>query len=68
VTVNFGCYIYMPHNFLTPEIKRRGINQQTVCFQQDGDTAHTVRASMAVVLDMFSGQVTSQSDDLPETV
>jgi hypothetical protein len=49
VTVNSGCYVHMLHNFLVPEVKRRGINQRAVWFQQDGDTAHTARASMTVM-------------------
>jgi hypothetical protein len=41
VTVNSGHYVLMLHNFLAPEIKRRGINQQNMWFQQAGPTAHT---------------------------
>jgi YD repeat-containing protein len=55
----------MLHNFLIPEINRRGINQQTMYFQQDRATAHTARASMAVVREIFPGHVTSQCGDLP---
>jgi hypothetical protein len=36
VTVNSGCYVHMLRNFLTPEIKRRGINQQTCGFNKTG--------------------------------
>jgi hypothetical protein len=49
VTVYSGRYVHMLHNFLTPEINRREINQQTMWFQQDGAAAHTARASMSVV-------------------
>jgi hypothetical protein len=49
VTVNSGRYVHMLHNFLAPEINRLGINQQTMWFQQDGATVHTVRASMTVI-------------------
>jgi hypothetical protein len=52
----------MLHNFLAPEINRCG---QTMWFQQDGATAHTARASMAVVQDNFLGYATSQCSDLP---
>jgi hypothetical protein len=55
----------MLHNILAPEINSRGINQQTMWFQQDGATAHTARASMAVVREMFPGHVISQRGDLP---
>lgn len=65
VTVNSGRYVDMLHNFLTPEINRCGINQQTMWFQQDGATAHTARASMAVVREMFPGNVISQRGYLP---
>jgi hypothetical protein len=34
-------------------------------FQQDGATVHTVRASMAVVREMFPGHVISLRGDLP---
>jgi hypothetical protein len=47
----------MLHNFLIPEINRRGINQQTMWFQQDGATTHTERASMAVVREIFPGHI-----------
>jgi hypothetical protein len=39
----------MLHNFLAPEINSRGINQQTMWFQQDGATTHTARASIEVM-------------------
>jgi hypothetical protein len=65
VTVNSGHCVRMLHNFLAPEISRRGINHQTMWFQQDGATAHTVRASMAVVREMFPGYDISQRGDFP---
>jgi hypothetical protein len=55
----------MQHNFLVPEINRRGIKHQTMWFQQDGATAHTARASMAVVREIFPGHVIPQCGDLP---
>jgi hypothetical protein len=42
----------MLHNFLTPEINRCGINQQTMWFQKGRASAHTARASMAVVQEL----------------
>jgi hypothetical protein len=65
VTVNSGRYVHMLHNFLAPEINKRGINQQNMWFQQDGPTAHTARASMAVVREMFPGHIISHHGDLP---
>jgi hypothetical protein len=59
VTVNSGRYVHTRHNFLSPEISRRGINQQTMCFQKDRANAHTATASMAVV------HVISRRGDLP---
>jgi hypothetical protein len=55
MTVNSGHCVHMLHNFLAPELNTRGINQQTLWFQQDGATAHTARASMAVVRECFLG-------------
>jgi hypothetical protein len=65
VTVNSGRCVHMLRNFLAREINRRGINQQTTWFQQDGATAHTARASMPVVRDMFPGHVISPRCDFP---
>jgi hypothetical protein len=39
----------MLHNFLVPEVNRFGINQRVAWPQQGGNTAHTVRASVAVM-------------------
>jgi hypothetical protein len=55
----------MLHNFLTPKINTQGINQQTMRLQQNGATVHNVRASMAVVQNMFPRQVISQHGNLP---
>jgi hypothetical protein len=38
--------------FLGPELARHPINEETF-FQQDGDTSHTARDSMAAVRHMF---------------
>jgi hypothetical protein len=53
----------MLHNFLAPEMKRLGINQQTMWFQQNGATAYTAGASMAVVREMFPKHVIFQHGD-----
>jgi hypothetical protein len=65
VTVNSGRCVHMLYNFLAPEINIYGINQQTMWFKQDRATAHIARASMAVVQEMFPGDLISQRGDLP---
>jgi len=42
VTVNSAHYIEMLRTFLEPELRRPGVETQTVWFHQDGATAHTV--------------------------
>jgi hypothetical protein len=54
-TVNSARYIDTINNFMEPELRSRRINNQNVWFQQDGATAHTARAAMAVVRAMFHG-------------
>ena len=44
---------------------RRGIDLSSVWFQQDGVTAHTARASMSVLREMFPQYVISRGDDVP---
>ena len=46
VTVNSACYTEMLRTFLEPELQRRGVETQTLWFQQDGAMAHTVRTAM----------------------
>jgi hypothetical protein len=65
VTVNSDRYVNMLRNFLVPALKRRGINPQTIWFQQDGATAHTKRVSMDIVQEMFPRHVISKHGDLP---
>ena len=55
----------MINNFLEPELRSQRINNQNVWFQQDGATAHTVRAAMAVVRAMFPDRLISQCGDVP---
>jgi hypothetical protein len=45
-------------NCCEPELRRRAINLSSVWSQQDGATAHTARASMSVLREMFPQQVT----------
>jgi len=64
-TVNLARYIDMINNFLEPELWSQRINNQNAWFQQDGATAHTERAAMAVVGAMFPDHLISQCDDVP---
>jgi hypothetical protein len=53
------------NNSLIPELRRRGIDLSSVWFQQDGATAHTARASMSVLREMFPQHVISHCGDVP---
>lgn len=64
VTVTSARYEEMLNNFLRPELERRQVNMRDVWFQQDGATAHTARASMEVVRQMFPGHVISRFGDV----
>jgi hypothetical protein len=65
VTVTSARYVEMLRNFLTQELSRRGNELSTLWFQQDGATAHTERASMEVVQEMFLEHVILLSGELP---
>jgi len=65
VTVTSERYVAMLRNFCEPELRRRGIDSSSVCFQQDGATAHTARASMSVLREMFPQHVISRAGDVP---
>jgi len=65
VTVTSECYVAMLRNFCEPELRRRGIDLSSVRFQQDGATAHTARASMSVLREMFPRPVISRGGDVP---
>jgi hypothetical protein len=60
VTVNSTCYTEMLCTFLEPELQRRGVETQTLWFQQDRATAHTVRTAMRLLNEMFPARVISQ--------
>ena len=64
-TVNSAQYINMISNFLKQELWSRRINNQKVLFQQDGATAHTARAAMAVVRATFPDRPISRCGDVP---
>jgi len=54
----------MLRNFCEPELRRREIDLSSVWFQQDGTTAHTARASMSVMREMFPQHVISRGGDV----
>ena len=64
-TVHSARYIDMINNFLEPELWKRRINNQNVWFQQDGATADTARAAVAVVRAMFPDHLISRFGDVP---
>ena len=59
VTVNSASYTEMLRTFLEPELQKLGVENQTLWFQQDGATAHTARAAMLVLDEMFPARVIS---------
>lgn len=65
VTVTADRYIAMLNTFFIPELRNRGIDFQNVLFQQDGATAHTARATMAVLRNLFPGRIVSRFGDIP---
>ena len=65
VTVNSERYIEMINSFFVPALRRRHITIQHVWFQQDGATAHTARASMAVLRPLFKDHLISRFADTP---
>jgi hypothetical protein len=52
-------------NFLKPELSHRGFELSIIWFQQDGATAHTARASMEVIQEMFPEHIISLRSELP---
>lgn len=62
VTVTSARYVQMLQTFVQPKLQQ--LNGE-VWFQQDGATAHTARASMSVLNQMFPGRIISQRGDLP---
>ena len=58
-------YVAMLRNFCEPELRRRGIDPSSVRFQQGGATAHTARATMSVLWEIFPQHVISRVGDVP---
>ena len=50
-------YVEMLRNFLRPQLRSLRVNIEEMWFQQDEATAHTARASMTVVRQMFPQHV-----------
>jgi hypothetical protein len=65
LTVTSDRHVEMLRNFCDPELRRRGIDLSSVWFQQDGATAHTARASMSVLREMFPQHDISRGGDIP---
>jgi len=59
------CNVAMLRNFCEPELRRRGLDLSSVWLQQDGTTAHTARASMNVLREMFPQHVISRDGNVP---
>lgn len=62
-TVNSERYIAMIRNFFAPAFAE--LNVQNAWFQQDGATAHTSRASLQLLREMFPGRLISLRGDIP---
>lgn len=64
VTVNSERYLQMLETFLTAELRRLGVNNNEIWFQQDGATSHTARRVMAFLRNMFPGRLLSRNGDI----
>jgi len=60
ITVNSACYTEMLRAFLELKLQRLDVETQTLWFQQDGATAHTVRTAMRVLNEMFPARQISR--------
>jgi len=65
VTVTSERYVEMLRNFLRPQLRILLVNMEEMWFQQDGATAHTARASMTLVRQMFPQHVVSRFGNVP---
>ena len=65
VSVTSERYVEMLRNFLRLHLRSLRVNMEEMWFQQDGVTAHTARASMTVVRQMFPQHVVSRFGDVP---
>lgn len=62
ITVNSRRYKAMIQNFFAPALAE--LNVQNAWFQQDGATAHTSRASLQLLREMFPGRLISLRGDI----
>jgi len=58
-------YVEMLRNYLRPQLRILLVNMEEMWFQQDGATAHTARASMTLVRQMFPQHVVSRFGKVP---
>ena len=65
VTVTSKRYVAMLRNFCEPEFRRRGIDLSSVWFQQEEATAHTAKASMSVLREIFPQHFISRGGHVP---
>ena len=65
VTVTSERNVAMLRNFCEPGLHRHGTDLSSVWLQQDRATAHTGRASMSVLWEMFPQHVTSHGSNVP---
>ena len=64
VPVTSQRHVAMLRNFCERELRRRWIDLSSVWFQQDGATAHTAKASVSVLREMFPQHI-SRGGDVP---
>ena len=65
VNVNSERHTEMIKNFFMPELWRKRVPIRCVWFHQDGATAHTTRASIDVILSLFSDRLISRFANSP---
>lgn len=66
VTITYAHYVSMFQSFLLLELHRGGFNTHNIWFQEGRATAHTTRASMEVIKEVFPVHVISHRSDLPQ--
>jgi hypothetical protein len=64
VTVNSARYTEMLRTFLESELQRLGVENKTLCFQQDGATAHIARTAVRFLNKMFPARVISRRGNI----
>jgi len=64
IIVNSARYTEMLRAFLEPKLQRLDVETQTLWFQQDGATAHTVRIALRVLNKMFPAHQISRRGNI----